>query len=767
MPSVIVKSRLGGNPAANGIYTEVAGSDPKTFLASTGYSLFWDSVDGQWEMWLPGLVEPRLAESAADGDISSPATATWVAYSVQVVSSPGQLPASSGGGGVVSSPGSVAPGAVGAPSAPGEVNPVSPGVPDKPDNYVGTFAQALTEEQKAQARENIGTAEVFTSPAFLSDPSLVANKATTTAVIQAMLDTGKSVRLPDRRYVLDPLLVKYKGTVIQGESIGGVWLDFSTIPENGRAISVVEDPGDLTTRMPGAATTGNNYLTLENLFMTGPNKEVPGTTPWQTGTSYSAGDRVTEAFFTYTVAGDEKEVLRSYICLTDHTSGTFDTDLSAERWESYESIGIRVMPANEATIPEVGWQGDASTFRNVWVQQFGVGIQWNNPNKHYLVNCLSKGCNIGLETSLAGTATNNVSRVEHYHSTECNVGLLNGGGDIFVTWGDTSATKIVLLCNGGYVKSIGGQIEGSEIFISANAAKVSVEQVSMLSSNGSIPFVLANRAAMEINNVTVFFNGPSWETGTPYVVGNVVEQASLTYICLTDHTSGAFSTDVSGGNWERYDTPLAKLTESNCTVWGQADYTMLTFSNYAGRKYQVELWNGQYVFLCPFPVRDGTVNPASYDDDGRGHIWYAVDSANDQGDDIRVLHKTGISTLDGNDQYAKMSLTRVNNLTCTQQGTFQDITGIENYHLCEGSATGSRTVRLPRISFTGARLNNSHVVTIVDRDGNAGTNNITIAMHSTDSGASEVFYGSTSIAENFGSATFMTQGVGTGWRRIK
>jgi hypothetical protein len=40
-----------------------------------------------------------------------------------------------------------------------------------------------------------------------------------------------------------------------------------------------------------------------------------------------------------------------------------------------------------------------------------------------------------------------------------------------------------------------------------------------------------------------------WVTATAYVVGDVVENASISYVCATAHTSGTFATDKAAGKW--------------------------------------------------------------------------------------------------------------------------------------------------------------------------------------------------------------------------
>lgn len=42
----------------------------------------------------------------------------------------------------------------------------------------------------------------------------------------------------------------------------------------------------------------------------------------------------------------------------------------------------------------------------------------------------------------------------------------------------------------------------------------------------------------------------AWATGIDYVVGDTVYEGNAIYICLEDHTSGTFSTDLAAGKWD-------------------------------------------------------------------------------------------------------------------------------------------------------------------------------------------------------------------------
>jgi hypothetical protein len=291
-------------------------------------------------------------------------------------------------------------------------------------------------------------------------------------------------------------------------------------------------------------------------------------------------------------------------------------------------------------------------------------------------------------------------------------------GHLSLVIADTSDVDTVIDQDGGRLKVSGGQIEGATEVINVNDGKCIAENMRVLGygSTVKIPFHAYSRSAILVINV-----------GIP--------QDSDAVIHLHDNT---------------------------CSALGFPDLGIYRFADIPNDEiYQVKLWNNELVHLSPFGIRPGA-NNYSLDQDSRGFINYHVNEANDQGDDLRTVISSGISTGSSNDPYAKVSLIRKNNLTTTLQGLFQDMTGIEDHVFCEGTSTGVRTVRLPRILYTGATTNNSHSVTIIDKDGNASSNNISVALHSSDSSAS--INGSATINVNYGSATFVTNGGD--WYRI-
>lgn len=74
----------------------------------------------------------------------------------------------------------------------------------------------------------------------------------------------------------------------------------------------------------------------------------------------------------------------------------------------------------------------------------------------------------------------------------------------------------------------------------------------------------------------------AWVTATDYVVNDLVQESGNTYICLVDHTSGTFSTDLSSNYWELFASKGASgagsgdlVSTNNLSDLGNAD-TALT-----------------------------------------------------------------------------------------------------------------------------------------------------------------------------------------------
>ncbi len=373
--------------------------------------------------------------------------------------------------------------------------------------------------------------------------------------------------------------------------------------------------------------------------------------------------------------------------------------------------------ANDGAVGNL-WQAEGWKINDIYILDFHTGIEFNSTAKTQVHGCLFKNCTKGLFYTKGSTATNNTHYATQVSFTSCTTGVHLDSGHLSLVIADTSDVDTVIDQDGGRLKVSGGQIEGATEVINVNDGKCIAENMRVLGygSTVKIPFHAYSRSAILVINV-----------GIP--------QDSDAVIHLHDNT---------------------------CSALGFPDLGIYRFADIPNDEiYQVKLWNNELVHLSPFGIRPGA-NNYSLDQDSRGFINYHVNEANDQGDDLRTVISSGISTGSSNDPYAKVSLIRKNNLTTTLQGLFQDMTGIEDHVFCEGTSTGVRTVRLPRILYTGATTNNSHSVTIIDKDGNASSNNISVALHSSDSSAS--INGSATINVNYGSATFVTNGGD--WYRI-
>lgn len=74
------------------------------------------------------------------------------------------------------------------------------------------------------------------------------------------------------------------------------------------------------------------------------------------------------------------------------------------------------------------------------------------------------------------------------------------------------------------------------------------------------------------NAVPIVSPTHDWATSTSYTKYDVVVESSLQYLCLKDHTSGTFATDLSAGKWEEvenayYGNDAAGMFDSNLCMW--------------------------------------------------------------------------------------------------------------------------------------------------------------------------------------------------------
>ena len=108
--------------------------------------------------------------------------------------------------------------------------------------------------------------------------------------------------------------------------------------------------------------------------------------------------------------------------------------------------------------------------------------------------------------------------------------------------------------------------------INSNNDKVETAFDNTLSRDGSTPNQMEADLDMNSNDIlnagqldatNVFISGNkitpasstptwigNWATSTVYVVDNIVHEGGNSYICLEDHTSGTFSTDLAANKWQ-------------------------------------------------------------------------------------------------------------------------------------------------------------------------------------------------------------------------
>lgn len=119
---------------------------------------------------------------------------------------------------------------------------------------------------------------------------------------------------------------------------------------------------------------------------------------------------------------------------------------------------------------------------------------------------------------------------------------------------------------------------------------------------------------------------------------------------------------------------------------------------------------------------------------------------------------------DGVNQFRKLSLTRPNLIT-NKSVTIRDLKSIENVVFVEGTTSGVVNIVLPSISKTEAYEGNSHQLKIIDKDGNASVNNITISLHADNVAGSISGSPTVVINSNYGFVDLLTNG-GDVWYNI-
>ncbi len=331
---------------------------------------------------------------------------------------------------------------------------------------------------------------------------------------------------------------------------------------------------------------------------------------WVTGTSYIARSFVFDPANNGTV----------YICLVDHTAGTFATDLAAGKWvqaECFRSITVDGVQFRGGDYPNPGNAAPItlSDISELVLNNIGISGAWHNGvvlnrirNLRW-TGGLVEGCGYGVTARYAASFTGVSGQV-----IGVTLGGINAGtGQSFAASFSESVTVsgtpysgftnalTFIGCNFTGNASASARQSGafnmasfapsaSVIFADCRGAGTQAgtktlsdaDAVHYPSLDGglvalNVPLTAARSVALNSNNLvdgtevafartaeaTGAFNltvgGPAWVTTTVYSQGDAVVQGGVVYQCLVGHTAGTFATDLAAARWSVLAEP-ATLT---------------------------------------------------------------------------------------------------------------------------------------------------------------------------------------------------------------
>lgn len=297
--------------------------------------------------------------------------------------------------------------------------------------------------------------------------------------------------------------------------------------------------GDIVTR-PGSLYICKTAHTSGTTF-SNTNWALVTTTRWETATGYAVGDKVFQV-----VSGN----YRMFRCISAHTSGASTKPGTGASWATrWENIST---PPNHSTASKVYVAGDA-------VKVGSTVYLCNADHTSSTSNEPTDGGSpwtaiIGI-SAWSGTSTaravgdwvfygNAVMRFLSAMTTGTYLTLTQTSTDVpFIAWGDvddwTSSPSYLL----GSVVSH-GTFSDLYVCIADHTTATTTEP----GTSGGLPYwqKLAN----------LFL----WATTTNYMAGQYVVNAGISYLVLTDHTSGTFATDLANGLLITADYPLELAT---------------------------------------------------------------------------------------------------------------------------------------------------------------------------------------------------------------
>ena len=122
----------------------------------------------------------------------------------------------------------------------------------------------------------------------------------------------------------------------------------------------------------------------------------------------------------------------------------------------------------------------------------------------------------------------------------------------------------------------------------------------------------------------------AWGTGVPYVQGNYKQNGTNIYICLSDHTSGTFSTDLASGLWEAIDVFTSSNVAGHFRLGHRREATTI----------ELQMTNSSGVIVA------GNTTSGNFSGGG-GHI----------GNVFEILNRTNQNTVTGTDNFSPSSST--------------------------------------------------------------------------------------------------------------
>ena len=131
-----------------------------------------------------------------------------------------------------------------------------------------------------------------------------------------------------------------------------------------------------------------------------------------------------------------------------------------------------------------------------------------------------------------------------------------------------------------------------------------------------------------VPNVLVSSTVQAWVTLTAYVQGQMLTNSGSVYVCLVNHTSGTFATDLAAGYWSLYATSYTStISYPNNLVYEIISYRAAILYRIKHKaqgnllqELRIELAKFEEQFLTMI-IRDDYQNQKLNDVWGKRHIW--------------------------------------------------------------------------------------------------------------------------------------------------